>query len=153
MSLLGKLFGRSESQKSINNAIFGFLNPTAASHFREGQYLQAYKGWTYACVNAIAEAFSDIELTLQQKTKDGWKDIPDHPALELLHKVNAFQSFLDLTYATQAYLELDGNAFWYIPRNGNQAPAEIWYMDPTKVQIVKSDTNFIGGYIFTTDKG
>src|SRR3954471_15984055 len=151
MSLLGRLFG--QSQKSINSSIFSFLNPSAASQFREGDYLRAYKGWVYACVNAIAEAFSDIELSLQQKTKDGWNDIPDHAALDLLHKVNAFQSFLDLTYATQAYLELDGNAFWYIPRNGKQVPAEIWYLDPTKVAIVKSETDYIGGYIYTNEKG
>lgn len=151
MSLLGRLFG--QSQKSINSSIFSFLNPSAGSQFREGDYLRAYKGWVYACVNAIAEAFSEIELTLQQKAKDGWQDVPDHPALDLLHKVNNFQSFLDLTYATQAYLELDGNAFWYLPRNGKGAPVEIWYMDPTKMQIVKSEQDFIGGYIFTNEKG
>src|SRR5258706_13545604 len=143
MSFLSKLFG--QPQKSINSSIFSFFNPTAASHFREGEYLGAYKGWVYACVNAIAEAFAEIELKLQEKTKDGWQDMDDHKALDLLHKVNKFHSFLDLTYATQAYLELDGNAFWYIPRDGKQAPAEIWYLDPTKVAVIKSESDVIGG--------
>src|SRR5215210_5930102 len=121
MSLLGKLFG--QSQKSINSSIFSFFSNTSASHFREGQYLQAYRGWTYACVNAIAEAFAEIELKLQEKTKDGWQDMDEHKALDLLHKVNKFHSFLDLAYSTQAFLELDGTAFWYLPRNGAGAPS------------------------------
>ena len=99
MSLLGRLFG--QSQKSINSSIFSFFSNTSASHFREGQYLQAYRGWTYACVNAIAEAFAEIELTLQQKTKNGWEDLDDHKALDLLHKVNKFHSFLDLANQTR----------------------------------------------------
>jgi phage portal protein BeeE len=130
MSLLGKLFGRSE--KAVNGSIFSFFSNSSLPHMAGKEFLKAYRGWTYACVNAIAEALSEIELTLQEKKKDGWQDLEQHKALELLHKVNDFQSFLDLAYATQAYLELDGNAFWYIPRNGNQAPSEIWYLDPTR---------------------
>jgi hypothetical protein len=87
-------------KKSINSSIFSFFSNSSASHFRSGQYLEAYRGWTYACVNAIAEAFAEIELKLQEKTKDGWQDMDDHEALDLLHKVNKFHSFLDLTYAT-----------------------------------------------------
>lgn len=151
MSFLSKLFGRSE--KTINSSIFGFYANTTIPHMRENEYLKAYRGWVYACVNAIAEAFAEIELKLQQRTTDGWKDVDEDPALDLLHRVNDFQTFLDLAYNTQAFLELDGNAFWYIPRNGNQVPSEIWLLDPTRTQVVKSKTGFIGGYTFTNEAG
>jgi hypothetical protein len=35
----------------------------------ERQYLAACKDWTYACINAIAEAFAESEIILQEKQK------------------------------------------------------------------------------------
>jgi HK97 family phage portal protein len=151
MSLLSRLL--SPFQKSVNTGIFSFFSPASMPHMTERQYLAAYKGWTYACVNAIAEAFAEIEIILQEKKKDGWQAVEDHKALDPLHKVNPFQSFLDLTYSTQAYLELDGNAFWYLVRNGGRAVSEIWYLNPVQTHVVKDRTNFIKGYVFTTETG
>jgi HK97 family phage portal protein len=151
MSLLSRLL--SPFQKSVNTGIFSFFSPASLPHMTERQYLAAYKGWTYACVNAIAEAFAEIEIILQEKKKDGWQPVEDHKALDPLHKVNPFQSFLDLTYSTQAYLELDGNAFWYLVRNGGRAISEIWYLNPVQTHVVKDRTNFIKAYVFTTETG
>lgn len=152
MDFFKKLF--SGSQKDFNPAIFSFFSPKDIPRMNSKEYLKAYHGWVFACVNAISERVADIDLKLQQKQKDGtWKDIPTHPALDLIRKVNDFTTFYDLIYGTQAYLELDGNAFWYIPRNGNQAPSEIWQLDPTRVAVVKSKTEYVSGYILTTETG
>ncbi len=118
------------------------------------EFLGAYKGWVYSCVNAISEEVATIDLHLQRLTSDGWSEIPEHLALSTLADVNPFMSSSDLLIATQSFLELEGNAFWYLPRGSvTRKPAEIWLLDPTKTYVVKSATEFIGGYVYKNEKG
>jgi phage portal protein BeeE len=154
MSFLGNLFKGFRSQKALNTGIFSFYAPSAIPQTGEKEFLKAYRGWVFACVNRIAEGLAEIDVHLETKTKDGWRDYEeDHQALDLLHKVNDVTQFTDLVYATQAYLELDGNSFWYMPRNGTGAPAELWNLDPTRVEVIKSQKEFISGYVFNTETG
>lgn len=142
--------------KQANPAIFGFFSPSSMPKMGEREFLKSYRGWVFACTNAIAERLADIELKLQQKTKDGWQDLePDatNPALDLIHHVNDYQSFYELVYGYAAYQELHGNSFWYLPRNAGGKVAEIWQLDPTRIQVVKSQKNFISGYVFTNEIG
>lgn len=103
----------------------------------EKEYLLAYKGWVFACTNAVAKRMAYIELKLQTRQDGMWIDVPEHPVLDLIHKGNPFMSFYDLWYATQAFIELDGNAFWYLVYDGKKQLSEIWILDPTRVEIVQ----------------
>lgn len=141
-------------KKQINSSLFAFLLGTQAPDMKGRDYLNAYKGWVYACVNAIAEEVASIDLRLIRKTKDGRQEIDNHLALNLLHDVNPFTSSSELLLGTQAYLELDGNAFWYLPKGAiTKKPAEMWLLDPTRVYVVKSAEKFIGGYVYKNEKG
>ncbi len=154
MSFVGKFLNI--FQKQANPAIFSFFNPSAMPKMGEREFLKAYRGWVFACTNAIAERLADIELKLEQKTKDGWQELDPNttnPALDLIHHVNDFQSFYELVYGYGAYQELHGNSFWYLPRSGNGKVAEIWQLDPTRVQVVKSRKEFISGYVFMNEIG
>ncbi len=154
MSFVGKFLNL--FQKQANPAIFSFFSPSSMPRMGEREFLKAYRGWVFACTNAIAERLADIELKLQQKTKDGWQDLAptgSSPALDLIHHVNDFQSFYELVYGYAAYQELHGNSFWYLPRSSNGKVAEIWQLDPTRVQVVKSKKEFISGYVFMNEIG
>jgi phage portal protein BeeE len=81
-----KLF--SADTKQANPAIFGFFSASAMPKMGEKEFLKAYRGWVFACTNAIAERLADIELKLEQKTKDGWQELDSNitnPALDLIH--------------------------------------------------------------------
>src|SRR4051812_7761183 len=93
----------SQTQKSANPAIFGFVAPSSMPKMGEKEYLKAYRGWVYACTNAIAQRISEIEVNLEKKNKDGWKEVDSHPALDILHNVNDFMSYSDLMFGTQAF--------------------------------------------------
>ncbi|MCL5431677.1 MAG: phage portal protein [Patescibacteria group bacterium] len=143
-------------QKAFNPNVFSFFYNQASPKLGEKQLLDAYKGMVFACVNAIAEEVGNIHLRLQRKTKDSWEEIPDHPALTLLSSVNNFTTSSDLLIGTQAFLELDGNAFWYMVRNGNSGGGdlvEIWLLDPTRMSIVKNSTTIISNYVYQNEKG
>jgi HK97 family phage portal protein len=141
-------------KKQVNPNIFSFLLGSASPDMKGNEYLAAYKGWVYACVNAIAEEVATIDLKLQRLTSNGWVDIENHLAITTLHDVNSFMSSSDLLLHTQAFLELEGNAFWYLPRGkATNKPAEIWLLDPTRTLVVKSATNFISGYVYRNEVG
>lgn len=149
MDLL-KFFRR---EKSVNQSIFGFFYSQAAPRIGDKMFMLAYKGWVHACVNAIAEEVASADLFLEKKNKKGKWDPVDHPAMAVLHYVNPFYSFYDLIFEMQAALELDGNAFWYMVRNGKGSISEIWPLDPSKTYVVKSEKEYIAGYVYQNEKG
>jgi hypothetical protein len=94
MSFLGNLFEGARQQKALNTGIFSFFAPSAIPQMGEKEFLKAYRGWVFPCVNRIAERLAEIDVHLETKTKDGWQDYDEaHPALDLLHKVNDFTQF------------------------------------------------------------
>src|SRR5579885_64622 len=147
---------------STNNGVFGFVAPTSMPAMNEREFLKAYRGWVYACTDKIANRMADIELLFQKKNKDGdWETVNEgHQAMQLLYDVNDFMSFGELMYNYSAFQDLDGNTFWYLPRsvNDNQnnpkkPPLEIWPLDPSRMRVVKSEANFIAGYVYTNESG
>lgn len=118
-------------------------------------YLEQFKNWVFACVQARAEEVGNIELILLDKND---KVIKNHAVLDLLKKVNPSMTKHELFFATQAFKDLDGNAFWYLARDGKNRDGEIleiYPLRPDKVQIVPDPTNpiQIGGYVFTQPDG
>ena len=149
-----KNFIGSTAQKSFNSQVFGYLNNASRPRMGEKEYLKAYHGWVYACVNAIAEVVSQMDIVLEKKTKDGWTTVEKHQSTDVLNAVNNFYTFSQLLFSTQAFSELSGNAYWYCPSNSTgKTPKEIWPLDPTKVVIIKSKTDYIDHYEFTNGAG
>lgn len=140
--------------KQVNSAIFSFVMSRSAPDMKSGEFLAAYKGWVYTCVNAIAEDVASINLKLQRKSGKDWIDVESHLALTTLSTVNPFTSSYELFLYTQSFLELDGNSFWYLPRGSvTSKPAEIWVLEPSRVTVVKNSRDFITGYVYRNEKG
>lgn len=118
------------------------------------QFLQEYKNWVFACVQARAEEIGNMELVLK---KDG-QQIDDHEILDLINRVNPYMTKHELFAATQAFKDLDGNAYWYLARDGKDGKGdivEIYPLRSDKVSIVPSKTNALAveGYIFVQPDG
>jgi len=106
------------------------------------QFLKAYKGWVYACVNAIANEVAEIQLVLKRKTADGDEVIDEHELIDLLARVNPRMTQSELLLITQSHLELEGNAFWWLAKDkaGTQV-REIWPLRPDRVTFLQSKEN------------
>jgi HK97 family phage portal protein len=126
--------------------------PTASLVPRSAELIKAYKGWTYACVNAIAEDTSGLKLHLYGVKHVGKEikidEIYKHPALSLLQHVNDFMAFPMLLEITAVYLKLLGEAYWVLLKDKDKEPYAIWPLRPDWVKIEPSKNNFIGGYIY-----
>ncbi len=116
---------------------------------KDSDYLDAMRGWVYRAVGAISQEVANIELILYRKRGKKVEVIEEHEALDVLDRVNNFQTRYDFLEGTQAFLELVGEAFWYKarPTNGGK-PKELWLLRPDWIKVLppKNKGDFIGGY-------
>lgn len=147
MGFLDRVFGRkAESNGPQSLPMTSVSSPYSTSEgFRGG--LDEYKGWTYACTRAIAEKVGSIELQLNRRKGDDIEIIHDHPVLTLLRDANPFMTFQDIAVATQSYLELEGNEFWWISFEG-KTPVSIWPLRPDLVSVVPDAKTYVKEYVY-----
>lgn len=91
---------------------------------------------------------SDPALQCYLQKAQTIKEVIMHPFLQLLKTPNPFQSTYDLMEMTDLFLELTGNAYWYIYRNKLGIPSQIWIIPPQYVTVIPSRDSFIAGYVF-----
>lgn len=118
------------------------------------QGLEEYKNWVYACVKVRANAVADIDLKLVDRNGE---IIDVNPITEVLDRVNPSMTRKELLKATQSFLDLNGNAFWFLARDndGEGEIKEIYILRPDRVKIVADTVNplVIAGYVFMQDGG
>lgn len=151
MSIFNKVFGRKikEARQPFISTVTQRFSATGQGN--ETTYLNEYKNWVYACVTARAEEVGNIQLKLM---KDG-EEVEKHDIIDLINKVNPTMTKYDLLGATQAYLDLTGNAYWYLARDkeGQGAIQEIYILRPDKMTVIANKENplEVEGYIYRTD--
>lgn len=114
---------------------------------------EAYQqsSWVYIAVSRIAEAAALVDFHVMERgSEEELEEITDHPFELLLRHPNDKLSQFELFETTAGYLELTGNAYWYLTLVNGQ-PAEIWPLRPDRVEIVPSSTQWIRGYIYEVD--
>ena len=98
----------------------------------------------------IATAVGEVKWRLYKGSERGERNqITDHPILRLLDYANEFQTGQEIAELTCLHRILAGRAYWYLPKNGLGVPAEIWAIPPHLIQPVKSQKDFIAGYLAT----
>lgn len=100
--------------------------------------LQANKEWVYRNNDVIALEVSNIEFELYSvglsKGEIVFRQIEEHPLLDLLDKFNTETTKSDGIYITQSDKKLAGDAFWYLERNGKTIE-NIRILIPDQVEI------------------
>lgn len=110
------------------------------------EQLKAYTGWVYTCVSVISEKVADVTLVLKKRiSQDEFELVDTHPVLDLLFKVNPLYTSYLLFEATQAYLELTGECYWWLAGSSKTGidPKEIWVLRPDWVSINDSEDKLI----------
>src|SRR5215211_4856746 len=109
MDILRRLFA-----KSAPSTLFSVVFPQAPAGLQNREFLKAYKGWVFACVRVIANEVGTVELQFQKKTTVGWTQVKSLPSLDILATTNPFTTTDGLYQGTSSYLDLTGNALWYV---------------------------------------
>lgn len=119
-------------------------------------FLKLYRGIVSTCISAIAEDVAKYEPQYWQKdNRTGKKKQQQHEFDKVLERPNPRLSKFDLFVATQSFLELVGNAYWYLSvEQTSRKVREIYLMRPDRVKVAIDDrTGDIVGYEFNDGKG
>lgn len=153
MGIINKIFG---TVKEVRKPFIEFVSSRFQGYgslINKQDTLKEYKNWAYACINARSEEVGNIQLVL----KNGDEIVESHPLIDLIKRVNPSATKFELFAATQAFKDLDGNAYWYLARDkdGEGDIKEIYLLRPDKVQIIPDEANplLIKGYIYTQPDG
>jgi len=151
--------------KDLFNAFIGKTTtqtPTGMEMYGYGQYEMGYskktelltemKGWTFACVSAIADELAKIELKLYKRNKDKVEEIKESPILDVLYKVNDFTTKFDLFWLVGAYLELTGEAPLFLERD-SQGVTDIYFLRPDRITPLADKEKIIRGYDYDVGRG
>jgi HK97 family phage portal protein len=82
------------------------------------------------------------------------RDIPNHPFELLLQHPNELDSRYEFLFATFAMFKLNGNAYWYL--NGedeNAPPDELWFIPPHMIEPVPDRQSYIRGFLYHPGDG
>ncbi len=109
------------------------------------EYLQSYGqiGWLFGCVSLIATSVAEVEWHLFK----GDKELDNHPLLDLINKVNPFQTRYQFFLMLQTYRTLVGEAFIALNYKGSQ-PYEMWLAAPQNMTVVPDPQSYIKGYFY-----
>lgn len=75
-------------------------------------------------------------------------EVLEHPIYDVFKNVNPIANRFDLWDATELFLELTGNSYWYIPKNNLGVPDQIWNLPSQYMKIVSDKKSLIIGYVF-----
>lgn len=109
--------------------------------------------WVLQAVDITASAGAMTPFNVRRVVNNGEpKDIPNHEFEMLLAHPNPLDSRFEFLYATIALYMLNGNAYWWLNRAGeNSPPIEMWFIPPHMIQPVPDDKLFIRGYMYQVD--
>jgi len=97
-------------------------------------------------INNIDEFKKTINKSTVQMADEIYEIVnSEHPVIKLLNDVNPYMSKTDLFKITQIYLDIIGNAFWYLKMGKNNIPEEIYPLLSEYMKI-KIKNNKISGY-------
>lgn len=120
---------------------------------KTADFLNSSTGWVFACVDSIANEVANIDIKLFKQSGKNVVEIDQHPILDLLARANQATTKFDLFAMTQQYLELTGEAPWFLEFEGNK-PVGIFLLDPSRLTVLppKKDGELIGGYKYKVFK-
>ena len=168
-------FKKKTQQKNYNSSVVQrlceFIRPPLGSGYTDKNSVEKYRGWVYVAANHNARNIADGELklysnvapkaskgktitkpTLKEIRNLGLKahnetmEIENHPIIDLFHSPNQRDTFYDLIYKTDLFLELTGDSYWLITRDGNGVPIEIDVLYSQYVNIQHDSNNQIIAY-------
>lgn len=135
-----------EDSIGIQSGVSTVYNQDIGYYGKISNYLKQAKGWIYACVNVIADEIAGTQVRLKKFENDDVEEIFDHPVLDLLYRANTVTTKFDLIKLTFQFLELTGEAPWFLSFKGGK-PVNIILLRPERLSIIPGkDGEMVGGY-------
>lgn len=118
------------------------------------QYQQVYRvhPWVYTNVKIISQNISQLPLYFYREVKRGGEveneRVTDHATVAMMRRPNSYMGSVELIENTVAYLELNGNSYWWLLKNASGKVVSIIPLRPDRVVIVPTELGGIMGYMY-----
>jgi len=103
-------------------------------------------GWLFAVVNRISQSIAAQEWKLYRVQGGEKIEIDNHPAIDLWRSANPFITREDFLETSAQHMELVGEMWWILVRNGAGVPVELQVVRPDRMAPIPHPTEFIAGY-------
>jgi len=124
----------------------GMLSGNIPPDTRNRKYLESAVGWVYACTSAIADDVASSRIRLYRQRGQEVVEVLNHPALDLIYRANDFTTQFDLMWMTSQYLELTGEAPWFLQYE-NGRPSQILLLRPDLLDVIPGKAGeILSGY-------
>lgn len=136
--------------------------PTGGNGIDPSRAMEAYHGWPYAALKAIADVAAEIEWRVFRIQKNGdLEELETHDILDFLESVNDFQVGPEFKHIVVDHLGLTGNAYILLLGKGGmpvksyeELPHSMYLLDPSKVKVILNKVRYpysISKYRFSID--
>ncbi len=134
-SLIRKIFG-SKEKKNYNTGWVSLMDGYNT------KYKDTFSSYVYACIACRAENIAKAGINLYRRNiTSGRTELRRHSFLDMIYKPNKFnQSFENLLYLISVSLDLYGNAFLLIEREGD-IPSALYYMPYSNTRVITDKEN------------
>lgn len=121
-NLFSKIFSTSRSKSLEGGGSWrSFSQFFSRSFFAKNDYEKAYKGWVSSCVSVIASNAAMLETSLFKRNLNGdIEQVFSSEADQLLGKMNDQYTRFQMYLLMFSFLEIFGNAYWWIPKGKNE---------------------------------
>ena len=102
--------------------------------------------WLFATVNRISQSIAAQQWKLYRVDGGDREEIDSHPALDLWRSANPYITREDFLETSQQHMELTGESWWVLVRNGLGVPVEMQVVRPDRMRIIPHPTEFIASY-------
>lgn len=107
------------------------------------------RGTVFACLQHRANALAGIKFdAYKEKNWEREELSRGHWSNELLSNPNPYFTRSQVFTYIENWLSINGNAFIWTPTNGYRVPLQMWVLNPTRMRVIKGDSNFIDGYVY-----
>ena len=95
------------------------------------QRLYQMVSWIHVAVKTVANGCALQPFNVLKRTGEETEQIYNHDFEVLLRRPNELQTRYEFLFATSAYLQLTGNAYWWLNRVAKSGPPSELYILPT----------------------
>jgi HK97 family phage portal protein len=107
--------------------------------------------WVYACVKLRAANIAQVPWVVETLKGGEWEAVEEHPLADLIRNPNPDFDWSDMIRRAVYWLDLSGDAYWTIIRNGAGRVSEVWPLIPDSMDIVPGRERLVEAYKYRKD--
>lgn len=102
--------------------------------------------WVYSCVRLRAANVSAVPWIVERRVNGEWEPVDSHPLFDLLERPNPMFDWSEIIRRYVYSMDLSGDGYCSIVRNGDGTPREIWPLIPDEMNIVPGMDSIVAMY-------